>query len=277
MSNPADALYQDDFTKVLEQLADPSKAAAPKPVTELVDPATGKKVVFDDPEKLQAAINAMWNAQQQAAALLKQQQQSGGEPPPGKQPAAPETKVSGSSVLSEADMKEFQRRTEIDPGDGMNYLIERLPTVKKLDDLAKQLAQRQQQFEQALTATTFLGQNRDVAQNPQAQAAIGQILQEMGVQHATPKHYEIAKNAARAQFPELFTTPEQNPGMNAPGGFRQSGVDAPPSPPRNNTPPAAIAQQEAMIEAKVNELYDTKGPAAVKEFLDRLAMSGTVQ
>jgi len=54
-------------------------------------------------------------------------------------------------------------------------------------------------------------------------------------------------------------------------------VDAPPSPPRNNTPPAAMEAQNAQIERMVNELFDTKGPAAVKEFLDRMAASGTVQ
>lgn len=268
-------LYADDpFLRALEEA---TGGGAAKPFAELTDPATGKKVPFESAEKLQEAVQLMYNANLEAQAQAREAQAKlaavPAKPEPKPKPAA---KPDSEKLLSE-----FQKRTELDAVDGMDYFTSNLPTVQKLNETIAALQQRQAQFEQALTATTFLGTNREVAQSPEAQKAVGEILTAMGIANPTPQHYNIALAAAKSTAPQLFQqaqqgTPAQGGGVvSAPsGGFRESFTPAP-SPPRTSTAGPSGPSAEAAIERQIDQLWSQPGgEAKVLELLNQLAARG---
>ena len=258
----------------LEELARVSGELEKKPLAKLVDPQTGKAIEFDDPAKLQEAVNLMYNAATQNAQLAQQRAaeleawRKAAEDATKTKPAPKSAKASGS--MSEEEVEEFRQKLESDPVKGIQFLLDRTDTTKKLRDELANTRKELDDFRQAFNTTTFVGQNKDLLQNPQQMQAVGQQLAAMGIQNPNQQQMQVALMAARGSHPELFAAPDpgQAPQWQQPNGAPYGGFrPAPPSPPRTAT--AAPAVDESTITAQINALYDKEGPDAARAFLEK--------
>jgi hypothetical protein len=247
------------------------------PKFELKDPVTGEARVYNSKEEQQAAVDAMWRtAQSEKEQLLRRMAELG------QTQTKPEVKapVENPYNLSESDLRKLAQLSENSPIEAMDFMFEKSPRYKKLEEELNSLKTNSVQAQGAVNATQFLQKHKDVmlegpnaAKVQEGVSALVRALVPDGV--PTPLHMEMALNNLRVLQPELFTQREQTQQPNDwTQHFNTGATSSRPAPLPSPGRDSGGNSMSLGFEQMVAKLYDEKGPDAAKAFIQRAEAAG---
>lgn len=245
---------------------------------ELKDPATGEARTYQTSAEAQAAIDSMYKTLTASQERLVEKL---GQTPQPTVVETPKPKENNPYNMTEAELKEFNKLSELDPQKALEMLVVKTPKWQQLEQTVNALASQQMNAQAAVTAQSFLNNHRaELLDNPNAsvvQNEVSQLVRALVPQGATPTalHMEVALNNLKLMKPNLFPQAEtvggqtmwQNPYPTTWGGTPQP----PPTPQRTGGSSVGGLGFEQVLE----KLYDQKGPDAVKRYLESAMTQGS--
>ena len=269
-----------DYNELLKNLGIGTDENA-EPKFELKDPVSGETRVYNSREEQQAAVDELWRKASAEKEQLLQQLATLSQSVNTTKSTAPSV-VENPYNLSEADLKKLNQLSETSPVEAMDFIFEKSPKYKKLEQELTALKQNSVQAQGAVNATQFMQKHKDVLiESPNAQkiqeavsALVGAIVPQGQI--PSPLHLEMALNNVKVLQPELFKVHEQTQGNNqdwtqmfnaGASGSRPAPLPSPGRDSGGQTASLGFAQM-------VDKLYSEKGPDAAKAFIERAKAAG---